>query len=281
MEELTLAFNDVVENGAAFAVSRTVLSRARPKRLHTQDYYELFWLVNGKARLHLGNEERQTLAEGDLVFMPPDCAHGIQGIGKESHLVNLIVPAHEIDALTKRYPLSAQLFAAGTASPVLIHRDIRALSRISSRAVTLEAAPRTTLYLEAFLIPLIAELGQEMRDLPAALPEWLQQALIACDAPDVFREGAAGLVAQCGKTHAHVARTMQAHLGMTPSDYVNMRRMEHAARQLAGTPDALTEIANEVGISNMSHFHRLFRRQFGMSPRQYRMKNQKSVIQPV
>lgn len=279
MSGLVLFYGDVVERGAAFAVARAALSNARPKQLHTQDYSEIFWLVNGKARLHL-DAERRVLTEGDLVFMPPACAHGLQGVGEESHLVNLIVPSTEVSALMSRYPDAEHYLAPKSGEPVIIHRDIRALSRVSSRAVTLESAPRTTLHLEAFLVPLIAELAQEARDFPSAMPDWLAKALLAAEDPDVFRDGAAGLVAQCGKAHAHVARTMQKHLGMTPSDFVNARRMEYAARQLAGTPDSLSEIAEEIGISNMSHFHRLFRKRYGVTLRQYRIKHQKSVIQP-
>ncbi|WP_417248404.1 helix-turn-helix domain-containing protein [Celeribacter sp.] len=273
-------YDKIVERDAAYAVARAALSHTRPKRLHTQDYHEILWLVNGKARLHL-DDGRRVLTEGDLVFMPPDCAHGLQGSGEESHLVNVIVPTSEVVALAARHPIATRFFAARGSAPVIIHRDIRALSRLSSRAVTLESAPRSTLHLEAFLVPLLAELAQEARDLPPNLPDWLAKALIAADDPEVFRDGAAGLVAQCGMTHAHVARTMQAHFGMTPSDYINARRMAFAARQLAGTPDSLSEIATEIGLSNMAHFHRLFRKQFGMTMRQYRIKHQKSVIQPV
>ena len=148
-------------------------------------------------------------------------------------------------------------------------------------AKALEAAPRELLYLEAFLLPLIAELTLEHSSVTDTAPDWLTQALQAAEHPDVFRDGAAGFVAQCGKAHAHVARVMQAHLGQTPSDFINGKRMDYAARQLKGTPDSLSEIAQDVGIANMSHFHRLFRARFDMTPRQYRVKHQKGVIQPV
>lgn len=158
---------------------------------------------------------------------------------------------------------------------------MRHLSRLSAAAKALDATPRTALYLEAFLLPLIAELASEARDQSVAMPVWLNEAMIAAEKPEVFRDGASGLVAQCGKAHAHVARTMQASLGMTPSDFVNGLRMDYAARQLRGTPDSLSEIAEEIGIQNMSHFHRLFRTRFGMTPRQYRVKHQKGVAQPI
>jgi len=280
MTQLHLRHKNILDHGAAFHLSRAVLDRARPKVLHTQDYHELFWLVNGKARLYL-EDQKQTLVEGDLVFMPCGTPHGLQGVGEACHIVNVIVPAGEVDALLARYPQANRYFPPSGHAPVHLHRGIRALSRLSSAAITLESAPRTTLHLEAFLLPLIAELSGDTRDMPEGIPAWLRTAVIAAEDPATLQGGAAGFVAATGKSHAHVSRSMQKHFAMTPSDYINTRRMAHAARLLAGTPDTLPEIAEALGLSNMSHFHRLFRAQFDITPRRYREKNQKGVIQPV
>jgi len=272
--------SDILAKGEQFHFSRTVLTRKRPKTLHDQDYYELFWLHNGRARL-ITETGHMTLSEGDLVFLSPGFPHALQGIGDESHIINIILRRKRIKDLVERFPEAAHYFSGPKTPPVRVHRDIRHLSRLSTSAKALEAAPRTALYLEAFLLPLVAELALEAREESKALPDWLSTALLRAEDPDVFREGAAGLVALCGKAHAHVARTMQARLDQTPSEYINALRMDYAARQLKGTPDTLAEIADEIGIHNMSHFHRLFRARFGMTPRQYRVKHQKGVVQPV
>lgn len=221
------------------------------------------------------------LSEGDLVFIAPEHPHALQGVGEESHIVNVIIRRDRILALTERFPEIAMIFAAPGTVPVRFHRDIRQMSRLSTAAMILESAPRSALYLEAFLLPLLAELTLEARNQSEEIPVWLSEALVRAENPDVFRQGASGLVAQCGKAHAHVARTMQACLNQTPSDYINQLRMDYAARKLTGTPDSLSEISADIGIQNMSHFHRLFRARFGMTPRQYRVKHQKGVVQPV
>ncbi|WP_460272394.1 helix-turn-helix domain-containing protein [Celeribacter sp. ULVN23_4] len=271
---------DILSKGEDFHFSRSVLSRSRPKSLHDQDYYELFWLHNGRARL-VTEGARLSLSEGDLVFLAPGLPHALQGLGEESHIVNIIVRRKRIKELVARFPEMHSYFPDPGSMPVQVHRDIRQMAHLSTAAKALEAAPRQALYLEAFLLPLLAELISEAHDRPEAVPVWLSDALLRTEDPNVFRDGAAGLVAQCGKAHAHVARTMQSCLGQTPSDYVNHLRMDYAARRLKGTPDSLAEIATDIGLHNMSHFHRLFRARFGMTPRQYRVKYQKGVVQPV
>jgi len=63
-------------------------------------------------------------------------------------------------------------------------------------------------------------------------------------------------------------------LGMTPSKYLLIKRLEHARKEIdqiiAGKRDDLiSTIAFEAGFSDLSYFQRTFRRAFGNSPREY------------
>ena len=46
--------------------------------------------------------------------------------------------------------------------------------------------------------------------------------------------------------------------------------MEHAAELLRGTHLSVTEIAAACGIENSSYFYTLFKKQFGMTPNEYK-----------
>jgi AraC-like DNA-binding protein len=63
-----------------------------------------------------------------------------------------------------------------------------------------------------------------------------------------------------------------AAMGTTPSAYIQSRRLDHAALQLAqARRDApVTQIAFDSGFNDLSTFSRLFRRKFGVTPRDYR-----------
>ena len=112
------------------------------------------------------------------------------------------------------------------------------------------------------------------------MPVWLANACNAAKDPEVFRAGSAGLVAVAGKAHPHVSRMMRKYVGQTPSDYINQIRMRHAARALTTDNEAISEIAADCGIPNMSHFHKLFRETHGLTPLQFRQKFQRQVVQP-
>lgn len=58
--------------------------------------------------------------------------------------------------------------------------------------------------------------------------------------------------------------------GVRPIEYIHNKRLERAQLLLTTTNASLTEIADTVGISNLSYFSRLFKRRFNIPPAKYR-----------
>lgn len=274
----TLHNGDILKNGRQIHLTRATLTAARPRTLHDHDFYELFWVQNGKVRHHLP-DGGETLHEGDVIFLQPGHQHALQGRGDHALVVSLCIHPTTVKALAKRHPgLQGHLFWSPT-GPVRTHRDIRQLAALNHAAVLLERSACDTLAAEAFLLPLCADLTADA--FSDEVPAWLTTACIAAKDPAVFRGGSAGLVALTGKAHPHVSRSMRKHLGMTPSDYINRIRMAYAARALTTDAEAVSQIAADCGIPNMSHFHKLFRQAHGLTPLQYRHRYQRQVVQPI
>jgi len=82
---------------------------------------------------------------------------------------------------------------------------------------------------------------------------------------------AQGIAAELGVSTRYV-QLMFADIGTTPGAYVQSRRLDRAARELAraGAHAAVTEVAFASGFNDLSTFCRVFRRKFGMAPRDYR-----------
>jgi AraC-like DNA-binding protein len=58
---------------------------------------------------------------------------------------------------------------------------------------------------------------------------------------------------------------------LTPQKYLRKLQLRMASRALVYTSQALAEVASGCGFSDQSHFTRAFRRQFGRTPREYRV----------
>ncbi|SDS33745.1 AraC-type DNA-binding protein [Paenibacillaceae bacterium GAS479] len=71
--------------------------------------------------------------------------------------------------------------------------------------------------------------------------------------------------------------------GLTPIQYVNQRKIEHARELLDSGDTPVQEAARAVGLNN-PYFSRLFKQQVGMAPRRYRQlmasKKEQRVQQP-
>lgn len=65
-------------------------------------------------------------------------------------------------------------------------------------------------------------------------------------------------------------RIFRQTFGMTPVDYINQQRIALASRLLRTTNRCLADISMECGFNNLTYFMKLFRREIGLSPSQYR-----------
>jgi AraC-like DNA-binding protein len=74
----------------------------------------------------------------------------------------------------------------------------------------------------------------------------------------------------CSLSPAYFSRRFKQALGMNFTDYARVYRLHLAARRLATTGSAISEIGYSLGFSSPSHFTARFRERFGMSPREYR-----------
>lgn len=82
---------------------------------------------------------------------------------------------------------------------------------------------------------------------------------------------------------SHLSSSRLAHLfkeqmGITIIEYVTSVRIERAKALLLGTDQSCTEICFETGYNNQSYFTRTFKAVVGMTPRQFRMQNQRSGL---
>ena len=69
---------------------------------------------------------------------------------------------------------------------------------------------------------------------------------------------------------SYLSALFKKECGETLTDYVNRKRMESAAFFLLHTEKQIQTIAEEVGVLDVNYFIKLFKRQYKMTPSQYR-----------
>jgi AraC-like DNA-binding protein len=69
-------------------------------------------------------------------------------------------------------------------------------------------------------------------------------------------------------SRSHFHAVFKQETGMTLTDYIHSVRLRHAVELLEQKID-VAEVALRVGFENLSHFYHLFKRAYGMAPKQY------------
>ncbi len=65
---------------------------------------------------------------------------------------------------------------------------------------------------------------------------------------------------------------MKKTFGITPNMLLTKYRLEEATKYLLLTSDQISKIATRVGYQNVYYFSMAFKKNYGMSPSQYRKK---------
>lgn len=81
------------------------------------------------------------------------------------------------------------------------------------------------------------------------------------------------LAGKLGLSKFHLLRTFSKAVGVTPNDYLNRVRIEHAVELLRTTDCSIEAIAGQVGYSSGSYFIKVFHKLTGQTPGAFRSGN--------
>jgi AraC family transcriptional regulator len=152
-----------------------------------------------------------------------------------------------LQARSKADDLAGQLYAESLANALAVHL----LRRYAAGAQPRQETP-------ASLSP------SKLRRVTAYVQEHLEHELPL-----------ATLAAVAQTSPAHFSRLFKQATGQTPHQYVIMCRIEHARQLLAETDLPLSEICQQVGCADQSHFTALFRKHVATTPKGYRDEAQR------
>ncbi|MCK0149175.1 AraC family transcriptional regulator [Marivita sp. S6314] len=277
MQSETFHLSSYISAHEAFHYARKNLARRYPRNAHDHDFFEVFLIVEGRTA-HWINGVTQVLEPGQLVFMRPTDTHAFRADQAQGcEIINIMFRVESAEHLIKRYAdsLAGRFFASKSDIPELHTLGPTRFKRALNVATQLQTADRSLARIEEFLLALINRVAvPETRAIRTA-PRWFSAACNAAQHPEVFRDGAAGFIAAAGRSHEHVCRTCKDVLGVTPTDYINRIRIDHAAQLLRTEDSSIETIAAACGFQNTSYFYRLFDRAFQTTPRRYRFDHQR------
>ncbi len=79
------------------------------------------------------------------------------------------------------------------------------------------------------------------------------------------------LCREAGISHPQLHRKLKARTGLSPVQYIRHIRLKHARRLLLSDSSlSIADIAYDTGFSDPDYFSKVFRREFGCTPSEFR-----------
>ncbi len=101
-------------------------------------------------------------------------------------------------------------------------------------------------------------------------PRWLGEARDLLHDRYDERLRVADVAGAVGVHPVHLARVFRLHYGIPVGAYLRSLRLTWAAGMLTDSQEGIAQIALQAGFFDQSHFTRVFKRQFGLTPLAYR-----------
>lgn len=257
------------------AVCHVAVRDKRPGQappLHTHDFAEVFWIARGRA-VHTLHGAPSRVEAGHLMLVAPGDAHGFAALDAAGYRIANVAFAHRRwRALLERYGVRPDPLAR-PAGQRQFRLQRAALAELLWAADEVLRGAVDGRALDRFLLNLLhLTTGLPPVDATAGAPPWLRRALAEARVPEQLARGTAALVALAGRSPEHVARACRRFYGKTPTALITELRLDEAAARLSASDVPVAEIAAALGHANLSHFYRLFRARFGVTPAGFRAR---------
>jgi AraC family transcriptional regulator, dual regulator of chb operon len=284
MKSVKLKTKDLIdpESEIHYAYHKSLATITSP---HSHDFFEIFLITKGKA-LHSINGKQEIIEEGDLVFIRPDDTHNYEKSNDTNcELINLAFPSSTILKLFDYFGEgfnSDKLLNAGYPPKIKlskIEKDI-----LISRFEKLNTLRRTNKKkIKTELRILLADIfsryfTNEENSVNDIIPGWLVKLKSEMERKENFTVGISRMYELCERTPEHLSRSFKKYFNESPTDYITNLRLNYAANLLSNSDEDITNISMDCGFENLSHFYHLFKKKFDSSPKEFRLKHQKSII---
>ena len=258
---------------------------------HTHDYYEFYLFLEGDLDLEISGHARP-LHPGDMVLVPPGVSHHalMHSSDRPYRRFVLWVSQEYAARLLKESPDYVFLMQrAATSGRCYYHFHEAEFSSIQSRLIRLLeefhsnrygrnaavylALNDLLLYMNRIIYerehPVVSGSGDLMQEITLFIDEHLTEDLSL----DVLADHV------CLSKY-YIAHYFKDSLGISIHQYITKKRLQSCSEAIAAGSD-ITRTFDEYGFRDYSSFYRMFRKEYGMSPREFQEAHRMNAVRSV
>ena len=246
--------------------------------MHTHDYWEFFYALHDVE--HIINGVKEIIHKNTIYIIRPKDVHLIKaheiGTNKGPNIFNIKTTSKAIKELTDTLDLNLfdklcndggvhAVISESTASFILKNYVSTLLwsNDINNNLIIIKNA------MMIFLTHLYPNFYQISNSSIEQLNE-VEDIVKKMNDISNFNKSIKDMSKNSHYSYMQLTRLFKDTTGLTMQDYFLNIKLSYAASQLKLTNDLIENIANEIGISSLSHFNQIFKKKYNMTPGKYR-----------
>ncbi len=244
---------------------------------HCHPYYELTYIEHGSCRFFL-EDAMYDLHDGDFLLIPPELFHYTRYLFGSCLRCGIYFREADLDAellpflrdeggelfrmrILQANPASRREFSRMTArmaaeeqgfderSPLMLRLQLNEMLLLCTRSCALLSESPTNIHTT----------DRQVLEAARFINEHFRQQITAAD-----------IAAAAGFSPNYLSRKFREAAGIGVHDYLVFIRLRNAAFELLSTHDSVTDVALRCGFSDSNYFKDVFKKKYGITPREYR-----------
>lgn len=257
-----------------FFIEKYTLKRPQTN-MHYHHAYELYYIIDGEREYFIGDKFFK-VSKGDLVWVPKDVLHRTDGKGATRFLlffkdsfIQRYLSAEAIDRL-----VSNKEFVY-TPEPTLedefrnmffeLLREFNKTKDADGGYDDFIAARRLS-----EILYFIYSHENQYENMPSKLNDRMHLIIKYINDNFAYELSVQDMADRFGVTKNHFCHLFTQHMGVTFITYLNTVRIKAACDMIKKDQDTILEISSKCGFCSSHYFYRVFKKEKGLSPSEYR-----------
>lgn len=275
--------NKLLEKDEQFAIRKHARFASYPK--HRHNYLELLYVYSG-SMINVIDNHKVIINEGDLIFLNQNTEHEIEYANENDIIFNFIIKPDFLDFVTSLKSTDNEIFSFLTDSLYSNSRNgeyfVFKLQNSDNIKNQIDAII-TTIYqqpvnhkvkLKLLVGLLLVELASSTDYIAGHLIK-NDQTIIMSQVYDYisnsYQEGSLQALSENLKISDYsLSKIIKKHTNQTFKHLIQKQRLKQAIWLLQSTDLSVAQIICEVGYENVTHFYRIFKSAYDLTPSVYR-----------